>query len=244
MNAVYAGCSTRAVDTEESSTDTHAAHTELLRLPRKRPRERTTSQPQSETWLCSVCRRQSNDPHWSSLRNHLTFSSTHSDAPGRLCTSCAASVEDAMKVELSRRARTESTMRNQSGKQRRRTGLSTWVEPRDQPREVPRSLREPVLAYITRCPRTLNELTAWLRHRMAVAEPAVARFVQTELGALVTCTKIADRLASTCSSADCAEGHLIVYSLNPDSSEAPADESAESRKNATAALRTLWNSSS
>jgi hypothetical protein len=243
LNAIYAECSTRAVDTEEPSTDTRAAHMDLLRLPRKRPRERTTSQPQSDTWLCSVCRRrQSNDQQWSSLRNHLSLPSTGSVGADRLCTSCAASVEAAMRDELCRRARTESATRKPSGSPRQRIGLCTWAKTRAEPREVPPSFRDPVLAYITRCPRTLNELTAWLRLRIAVAEPAVARFVQTELGALVTCSKIADR--SSNNSAMCPDGHLTLYYLIPDCGKAPGDESAKDRKNATETLKLLWNSRS
>jgi hypothetical protein len=245
LNTIYARCSTRAAGATEKSTDTRAAHMEMLRLPRnvdaqqpqKRPREQTTSPPRPEGWVCRVCRRQSNDLHWSSLRNHLSFPS---DASDRLCTGCAAAVEAAMRDELSRRAKTESVARKPCDSRRHRVRLCTWVQPQDRPREVPRSLREPVVAYITLSPRTLHELTAWLRLRMAVEESAVARFVQSELGALVRCTQIADRLPS----GDCPAGHRTVYSLNLENVEASSEADASGRKSTTATLKTLWNSSS
>ena len=245
LNTIYARCSTRAVDATEMTTDTHAAHMEMLRLPQNvdaeqhqnRSREHTTSPPRPEAWVCRVCRRQSMDLHWTSLRNHISFPS---DASDRLCTGCAAAVEAAMRDRLSRRAKTDSVARRPSGSGRHRVRLCTWAQPRDRPRDVPRSLREEVLAYINLSPRTLHELTAWLRLRMAVEESAVAKFVQSELGAVVRCTQIRDRLAS----GDCPVRDRTVYSKNPQNVEASPEADASSKKTTTSTLKTLWNSSS
>lgn len=259
LNAIVASCSTTALDAKESSTDTSAAHLELLRLPRnlgvlqhsrKRPREYTATQPRPEAWSCRVCSRQSTDPYWSSLRNHLSFPSTHSDAPSRLCSSCAAAVEDAMRDELTRRAK-QSVARKASKSRERRIGSCTWVPQGDRPQEVPRGIRDSVLAYIALSPRTLCELTAWLRLHMSVEESVVARFVKNDLGALVHCTHIADRLSEATS--EDLTGHRTVYSLNPDHAEASDRASTRgdlevstgqsSKKSSIAAYKALWDSS-
>ena len=252
LNELQAG--TRPSQAANPDTDNGAAHTEiLLRLqrntttlePRKRPREGENESPQrTETWTCRICSLPCTSLRWACLRNSLSIQcdeSTHF----RICLGCAAKVEAVMRDEVDRRAKAEcAAARKPTGAHGQ--GCAWATKPLDEPCSVPGSMRDAVLAFITSGPRTLHELTAWLRLRMPVEEAAVASFVNDELGNRVLCTAITNRVVAPSHAAKMM-GHLTLYSRNEDvesssADEPPAANTVGQSTNSLGALARLWNS--
>ena len=151
-----------------------------------------------------------------------------SQATNRLCRSCAAAVEAAMKVELQTRAQAQRP-RPAS----RKPVHEAWAVPSSQEERVPAEMRDAVLRYVTACPRTLHEITSWLQRSLRIEEGAVESFL-AELNGVVRATAISNRVSSPSAPAQC---HLVVYI-----SERSAQERASEESGGLDQLKRLWDS--
>lgn len=207
---------------------------DLLKLPRhasapldSRKRARNADDDASNApggWLCCICEEQSTDTQWASLRNRAAADAAGvggSPATDRLCRSCTAVVETAMRDELQTRAQAERAPHAPRKPEHEAwtMGASSGEEQR-----VPAEMRDAVLGYVTACPRTLHEVTTWLQRSLRVEEGAVEFFL-AELNGVVSATAISDRVSSP---GAIPTRHLAVYSFRETEDSGPD------------ALRRLW----